>query len=84
MEMAPDEVLARQYCDPSLADELAAWCGGQVERGVTPDGQLFVTVRVPTCKGPRPAVVGDWIVCRADGTVRVMPPLDFLARHVPA
>ena len=81
--LSPDEVLARCYTCPTLADELAEWCGGQSERLCTSGGTVVTTVWVPTWKGPRPAVLGDWIVRCADGSVHVLQAEDFLARHDP-
>ena len=82
--MDSDEVLALRYDETSVAEELADWCGGSVERVATDAGGVVTTVWVPTEKGSRPAVLGSWIVKAADGTVTVMDPDDFAARHAPA
>lgn len=82
--LEPDEVLALRFDEPAVADELAAWCGGQVERAQAADGTGTATVWVPTAKGPRPAVLGDWVVRRADGDHAVQDPVAFAAMHGPA
>lgn len=82
--LEPDEVIALRYDEPTVADELAAWCGGQVERAVLADGTATATVWVPTVKGPRPAVLGDWVVRRAEEDHAVMDPAAFAAMHGPA
>ena len=82
--LGPDEVLAMRYDVQSFADELAAWCGGQVERAVTEDGVVTATVWVPTGKGPRPAVLGDWVIRRGEEDHAVLDALAFAALHGPA
>ena len=83
-DLAPDEVLALRFDEPAVADELAAWCGGQVERAVAEDGSETATVWVPTTKGPRPAVLGDWVVRRAEEDHAVLDTVAFTALHGPA
>ena len=83
-ELGPDEVLALRYDESSVAEELAEWCDGTVERVATESGDVVVTIWVPTVKGSRPAVLGDWIVRTADGTAAVMDAEAFAARHAPA
>lgn len=82
--LAPDEVLALRFDEPAVAEELAAWCGGQVERAVAEDGSVTATVWVPTAKGPRPAVLGDWVVRRSVEDHTVMDAAAFTAMHGPA
>lgn len=81
--LAPDEVLALQFDEPSVADELAKWCGGKVERTLAADGTVATTVWVPTRKGPRPALLGDWVVRRGEDDHTVMDPVAFAATHQP-
>ena len=83
-DLRPDEVLALRYDEAATADELAAWCGGSVERVALEDGSIVTTVWAPTDKGPRPAVLGDWVVRTAEGGVQVMDATAFAARHAPA
>lgn len=82
--LEPDEVLALRFDEAAVADELAAWSGGHVERTVAADGTPVVTVWVPTPTGPRPAVLGDWIVRHAEEVHDVVAAKDFVAGHVPA
>ena len=83
-DMGSDEVLALRFDERCIAEELAEWCGGSVERVATEAGGVVTTIWAPTEKGPRPAVLGNWIVKAADGTVSVMTGEDFAARHAPA
>ena len=83
-DLAPDEVLARRFDGAAVADELAAWCGGSVDRVAVEDGTLVTTVWAPTSRGPRPAVLGDWVVRTPEGDVQVMDATAFAARHAPA
>lgn len=83
-DLAPQEVLALRFDDAAVADDLATWCGGSVERVATEDGGVVTTVWAPTDKGPRPAVLGDWIVRTKDAGVQVMDATAFAARHTPA
>jgi hypothetical protein len=83
-DLTPDEVLALRFDETAVADELALWCGGSVERTAAEDGSVVTTVWAPTSKGPRPAVLGDWIVRTPDGGVQVMDAIAFAARHDPA
>ncbi len=80
---APDEVLALRFDEPAVADELAAWCGGRVERARAEDGSVTATLWVPTLRGPRPAVLGDWVVRRGPDDHSVMDAADFAASHAP-
>lgn len=82
--LAPDEVLAMRYDESAVAEELAAWCGGKVERTMREDGTVGVVVWVPTPKGPRPALPGDWIVRRGPDEHTVMDAEAFAANHGPA
>ncbi len=83
-DLAPDEVLALRFDDAAVADDLAQWCGGSVERVPAEDGTVVTTVWAPTTRGPRPAVLGDWVVRTAEGGVQVMDAIAFAARHAPA
>jgi hypothetical protein len=83
-DLAPDEVLALHFDDAAVAEELAAWCGGQVERAVADDGSITATIWVPTRKGPRPAVLGDWVVRRDVEDHAVLDAAAFTAMHDPA
>lgn len=82
-DLTPDEVLALRFDEAAVADELAEWCGGSVERVPAEDGSVVTTVWAPTRRGPRPAVLGDWIVRSAEGDVQVMDATAFAARHAP-
>jgi len=82
--LSPDEVLALRFDESAVAEELAEWCAGSLERVTTESGTVVTTIWVPTAKGPRPALLGCWIVRAADGSVSVMDAEDFAARHAPA
>ena len=81
--LAPDEVLALHFDVAGVADEIAAWCGGKVERTQAADGTIAATVWVPTVKGPRPALLGDWVVRRGPDDHAVMDAVAFAATHQP-
>ncbi len=81
---APDEVLALRFDEPALADDLAAWCGGRVERTAVHGADPVTCVWVPTMKGPRAALLGDWVVRRADDDHAVLDSTAFAALHRPA
>lgn len=78
--LAPDEVLALRFDEPAAAEDFARWCDGAVERLGTPDG-VVTTLWVPTRKGPRPAVLGSWLVRHAEDDWEVMDAAAFEARH---
>ena len=82
--LQPDEVLALRFDEEAVAPELAAWCGGRVELATDDAGAVTSTVWVPTAKGPRPAVLGDWVVRRAPDDHAVLDPTAFAATHGPA
>ncbi len=82
-DIAPDEVLALHFDEAALADEIARWCGGKVERTQGADGAVVTTVWVPTVKGPRPALLGDWVVRRGEEDHVVMDAVAFAATHRP-
>lgn len=82
--LAPDEVVALCFDEVAVADEMAAWCAGKVERTIARDGDVVTTLWVPTAKGPRPAVLGDWIVRRDEDDYTVMVGAAFEASHAPA
>lgn len=82
-DLTPDEVVALRFDETAIADEMAQWCGGSVERVTGEDGTVVTTIWAPTSRGPRPAVLGDWIVRGADGDVQVMDATAFAARHDP-
>ncbi len=77
----PSLVTALRYDEPAVAEELATWCGGELE--VAQDEAVPPTIWVPTVKGPRPAAVGDWIVRRASGDYYPCTAAVFEARHEP-
>ena len=77
----PDEALALRFDAPELAEELAAWCAGQVDRG---DGTVPPLVWVPSNHEPHAARVGDWIVRMPDGSFAPMDPVEFAAHYRPA
>lgn len=83
-ELAADEVFALRFDEVAVADEIAAWCGGKVERTGAAGGEVVTTVWVPTAKGPRPALLGDWVVRRAEDQHLVMDSTAFAACHAPA
>jgi hypothetical protein len=84
-ELADDDpslVVALRYDEVAVAQDLATWCGGDLEVADAPG--LPPTIWVPTDKGPRPAGLGDWIVRRMTGGYYPCSPEDFAARHTPA
>jgi hypothetical protein len=78
----PSLVVALRYDEVAVAQDLAAWCGGELE--VSDDADQPPRIWVPTDKGPRPASLGDWIVRRMTGGYYPCSPEDFAARHSPA
>jgi hypothetical protein len=81
---APDEVLALRFDEKAVAEEIAAWCGGKVERTPVHDGPPTTCIWVPTSKGPRAALLGDWVVRHAEDEHVVMDSAAFAALHSPA
>lgn len=73
--------MALRFDEASAADDLAAWCSGEVTHPV--DEPEVLVILVPAPVGARPARLGDWIVREADGTHRVLPPAEFAARFEP-
>ncbi len=80
----PDEVVALRFDEAAVAGDIAAWCGGRVEHTPAHDGPPTTCVWVPTPKGPRAALLGDWVVRRAEGDHAVMESTAFAALHTPA
>jgi hypothetical protein len=78
------EVVALRFDEHAVAEDLAVWCGGKATSAPGPDGEPVVTVWVPTAKGTRPALFGDWIVRRADDDYRPYSPTEFAARFEPS
>jgi hypothetical protein len=76
------QVTALHFDEPAVADDLAAWCGGEV--AVPEDAPDDVTILVPDLNGPRPARIGDWIVLEPEGHFRPYTPLAFAARFEPS
>lgn len=74
-------VAALHYDEASAAEDLAAWCDGEVVpptiEGAAP------TIWVPTYKGPKPASLGDWIVRRGEGEYYPMTANEFAMTHTP-
>jgi len=79
-----DEVVALRFDVAAVAQEIAAWCGGKVEHARGADGDVVTTVWVPTAKGSRPALLGDWVVRRGEEDHTVMDGVAFAARHAPS
>lgn len=79
--LGDDVVTALRYDEAAVAEDLAAWCGGEVEHAT--DGVQPATVWVPTGKGPRPAALGDWIVRTSGGDFYTCDPVEFTALHDP-
>ncbi len=78
------EVVALRFDEHAVAEDLAVWCGGRVTWAPGEDGRPVVTIWVPTHKGPRPALFGDWIVRRGDEDYQPYAPQDFAARFEPS
>jgi hypothetical protein len=83
-EPAPDEVVALRFDEAAVAEEIAAWCGGRVEHTPVHEGSPTTCVWVPTAKGPRAALLGDWVVRHAPDQHEVMDSTTFAALHTPA
>ena len=81
----PDAVVALQFNDLTMADELATWCGGEVARRVDIEGseEERTVILVPTDKGPLPAHFGDWVVRRGEGDYYPCAPEKFALLHEP-
>lgn len=83
--LPPDEVVALQFNDLAVAEDIAAWCSGEVARRVDvagPDEQRIV-ILVPTDRGPLPAHFGDWVVRRGEGDYYPCTPDKFALLHEP-
>jgi hypothetical protein len=78
--MTPDAVVALQFTEPAIAEELAAWCGGEATKRVEDDEPVIL---VPTAKGPKAAHLQDWIVRRDDGDYYPCTPERFALLHDP-
>ena len=74
-------VTALRYDEPAVADDLAKWCGGEVK--ASPRRGLAPTIWVPTQRGPKPAVLGDWIVRTLEGDFYPCDGADFAVQHLP-
>lgn len=81
-EPAPTEVTALRFDEPAIAEDLAAWCGGEV--ALPEDAPADVTILVPDINGPRPAHLDDWIVLETDGHYRPYSAAAFAARFEPS
>ncbi len=77
------DVVAMRFDEEAVADDLARWCGGQVVLAEDVDGCVTVTIYVPTARGPKPALFGDWIVMTPDGAFAPCSPEKFAARFEP-
>lgn len=77
-----DEVMALRFDEVGAAEDLAAWCNGEVSHPV--DHPELVVILVPSVEAAKPAHLGDWIVRESDGTHRVYGPEAFAARFEPA
>lgn len=75
-----DVVTALHYDDPSLAEDLTAWCGGELQPSAD-DGAPIIWV--PTAQGPRQARLGDWIIRRPSGDYYTCDAQSFVALHMP-
>ncbi|MCU1693595.1 MAG: hypothetical protein JWM64_2686 [Frankiales bacterium] len=80
-------VVARKFDETTDPTELAAWSGAEViEVEVTnSDGEVAVqpVLEVPTPRGARPAVEGDWVVRLGEGKFVPVAADDFTARFEP-
>ena len=81
-DLAPDEALALRFDEPAAAHDLAAWCGGRVERSLD-EPEEHVVVWVPTDRGYEPAELGSWIVRVGDDQFEPVSATDFAARFQP-
>ena len=81
-DLQPGEVMALRFDEPSAAEDLAAWCNGEVTHPV--DEPDVLVILVPGVEAAHPARLDDWIVREADGTHRVFSPEEFRARFEPA
>lgn len=78
-----DDVVAMRFDEEAVAADLARWCNGQVVLTEDIEGVTTTTIYVPTSKGPRPALLGDWIVRTPDGAFAPCSPATFAARFEP-
>lgn len=77
------DVVALRFDEEAVAEDLARWCDGQVVMAEGVDGTITTTIYVPTARGPRPALFGDWIVLTPDGQFAPCSPAKFAARFEP-
>lgn len=84
-DLQPDEVIALRFDESAVIEELAQWCGGDVEQTLDPLEPTGVrrVIWVPTAAGLQKASLGWWILRRADGDFWPMPPEEFAARAQP-
>jgi hypothetical protein len=83
--LQPDEVMAMQFDALAAADDLAAWCGGEVlALAEVLDAEPTTFIVVPTAEGSQRAQLGDWIVRSSAGDFSVMSARQFAARHDPS
>jgi hypothetical protein len=84
-ELDARAVTALQFTEVAIADDLAAWCSGEVTRRVDVEGSPdeLTVILIPTSKGPKAAHVGDWIVRRAEGDYYPCTPEKFALLHEP-
>lgn len=84
-ELPPGEVAALQFTDATVAEDLAAWCAGEVVKRIDVDGSDVerTVILVPTDKGPLPAHLGDWVVRRGEGDYYPCGPEKFALLHEP-
>jgi len=84
-ELGPAAVVALQFNDLAVAEELATWCSGEVALRADIDGseQERTVILVPTEKGPLPAHFGDWIVRREEGDYYPCTAEKFALLHEP-
>lgn len=57
-------VVEAMRCTHETVNEVAAWCGGRVERSVNQADKedVYVAVRIPTLEGTMTASGGDWVI----------------------
>ena len=84
--LEPDAVVALQFNDLALAEELATWCSGEVAKRIdvdSADETERTVILVPTSHGPLQAHFGDWVVRRGEGDYYPCTPEKFALLHEP-
>lgn len=78
----PVVIVAVQFTDPSVGEDIANWCGGRlVKNAPGPGSDIVYEILIPTLEGNMIASMNDWVIRGNKGEFYTCKPDIFLQTY---